>query len=67
MDDRTVRLDISIQIDQHDDDYDTGITVAEWNAMTDKQRSNVYRDAWSTMAEIDNGGVRVLTEGAEGL
>lgn len=67
MSDQTVRLDISIQIDQHDDDYDTGYTVDQWNAMTDTQRSNVYREAWSTMAEQDNGGVRVLTEGAEGL
>jgi hypothetical protein len=65
--DETVRLDISIQIDQHDDNYDTGITVPEWNAMTNEDRSKVYQEAWSTMTEQDNGGVTVLTEGAEGL
>lgn len=63
----TVRLDITIEIRQHDADYDTEMTVEEWNALTDDERGQVYQDAWSAMAQNDNGGVHVLTEGAEGL
>lgn len=67
MADETVRLDISIHIDQHDPDYDTELTVEQWNALTAAERSAIYRNAWGAMAESDNGGVRVVTEGAEGL
>jgi hypothetical protein len=63
----TVRLEISIKIDQHDGDYDTGYSVERWNALTDAERSAVYHAAWDAMAEQDDGGVTVLTEGAEGL
>jgi hypothetical protein len=65
--DETVRLEISIQIDEYDNDYDTGYSVAEWNALTDEERSAVYHDAWEAMTAADSGGVRVLTPGAEGL
>ncbi len=60
----TVHLDISIDI-QTEGVVDTGVTVAEWNAMTDEQRSEIAQSAWSDMAEQDNGGMRVVTEGAE--
>lgn len=63
----TVRLDISIQINQHDSNYDTGLTVEEWNALTNQERSEIYQGVWEVMAGRDNGGVHVLTEGAEDL
>jgi hypothetical protein len=63
----TVKLDISIDIRQHDEAADTGLTVAEWNALTDEGRSAIYQEMWQAMAGQDNGGVRVVTEGAEGL
>lgn len=65
--DETVKLDITIDIQQHDPDVDTGLTVAEWNALTDAERSRIYQKMRDAMAEADNGGVRVMTEGAEGL
>ncbi len=65
--DETVKLDIRIEISQHDPDYDTGLTVAEWNALTPAERSDIYQGAWNAMAGADNGGVRVVTEGAEEL
>jgi hypothetical protein len=66
MSNETVHLDISIQIDTQAV-VDTGITVADWNAMTDEQRSEIAQSAWSDMAEQDNGGMFVVTEGAEGV
>ncbi|MGI5247567.1 hypothetical protein [Dactylosporangium sp. CA-139066] len=65
--DETVKLDIRIEISQHDPEYDTELTVDQWNALTDAERSAIYQNAWSALAERDNGGVRVVTEGAEGL
>jgi hypothetical protein len=64
---KTVRLEISIKIDQHDGDYDTGYSVEQWNAMTDTERSAIYHAVWNVMAQQDGGGVTVLTEGAEDL
>lgn len=61
----TVKLDIAIEISQHNPEYDTEITVADWNAMTERERSEVYTDAWNTMAQSDTGGIRVITQGAE--
>lgn len=60
----TVRLDITVSIDQRDDNYDTGLSVAAWNDLTDAGRSAIYQSAWNAMAEQDNGGVTVLTPGA---
>jgi hypothetical protein len=65
--DETVKLDISIQINQHDPEYDTGLTVEQWNALTAAERSAICQDAWEGMAGMDNGGVSVVTPGAEGL
>jgi len=67
MADETVKLDITIRIDQHDPEYDTELTVEQWNTLTDAERSAIYQSAWETMAGMDTGGVRVVTEGAEGL
>lgn len=61
----TVKLDITVEINEHDPEYDTEITVEEWNALSDVERSAVYQHAWQAMAEGDNGGVRVVTEGAK--
>lgn len=65
MSEETVRLDISIEIDERGV-VDTGITVAAWNAMTDDERSAVIQDEWDNLAQRDNGGIRVLPKGAEG-
>jgi hypothetical protein len=64
---QTVKLHISIYIDQVDDDADTGLTIEQWNAMTDGQRAAKAQQMWNDMAEMDNGGMRVLTEGAVGI
>jgi len=61
----TVKIDIRIFIDQHDPEADTGKTVAEWNALTDRERSAIYKDMWFSMAECDDGGAKVVTPGAE--
>ncbi len=66
MSSETVRLDISIEIDEQAV-VDTGITVADWNAMTDDQRQSVIQEQWNNLAERDNGGITVLTKGAEGV
>lgn len=63
----TVRLAIVIHIDQCDDDYDTELTVEQWNALTDAERSSLYQGVWEAMAQHDDGGVAVLTEGAVSL
>ncbi len=66
MSEETVHLDISIEID-HREVVDTGITVAAWNAMTADERSDVKADPWTELAENDNGGISVVTDGAEGM
>lgn len=63
----TVKLHISIQISEVDDNADTGLTVEQWNALTGGERSAKSQQMWSAMAEMDNGGMRVLTAGAEGI
>jgi len=63
----TVRLDVNIDIRQHDPDVDTGLTVEQWNALTPEERSAVYEGIWEDMTGRDNGGVRVVTPGAVGL
>jgi hypothetical protein len=63
----TVKLHITIEISTEDEAADTGLTVAEWNAMTDEERSDVMDGIWSEMAGgANNGGISVVTEGAEG-
>jgi hypothetical protein len=64
----TVKIQISIQIDTESDEGgdDTGLTVAEWNSLTNAERSKIYRQMWDDMAANgDNGGAHVVTAGAE--
>jgi hypothetical protein len=63
----TVKLHITIEIDEEDDAVDTGLTVEQWNALTDEERSERYRELWNNVAERDNGGVSVVTPGAKGV
>lgn len=60
----TVKLDISIDISTQDI-VDTGLTVEQWNALSDKGRRDIVRDYWEAMAQHDNGGIAVVTPGAE--
>lgn len=60
----TVKLDISIDISTQDI-VDTGLTVEQWNALSDKGRRDIVRDYWEVMAQHDNGGIAVVTPGAE--
>lgn len=62
----TVKVRLTILIDSSGD-YDTELTVDEWNALTAEQRSDIAHQMWETAAQMDSGGVEVLTEGAEGL
>lgn len=57
-----VELSISIDI-RTEGTVGIGLTVAQWNALTDKERSEIVRDAWESMA-TDNGGISVITPGA---
>lgn len=66
MAEETVHIDISIDI-QTEAVIDTELTVSYWNALTDEQRSAIAQAAWNDMAAQDNGGMSVVTEGAEGI
>lgn len=61
----TVKLHMAILINVVDDEADTGVTVEEWNAMDDNARQAVVQQMWDTYAQQDEGGVRVVTPGAE--
>lgn len=66
----TVKIQITISIETASDEGgdDTGIMVAEWNAMSNSERSAIYRQMWDDLAaNADGGGARVITEGAEGI
>lgn len=63
--DETVKLHITIDIQQDDPECDTGYSVAEWNALTHDERRTAYMNIWDAMASADNGGIRVVTAGAE--
>lgn len=60
----TVRLNVEVSIDWKDPDYDTGLTVDEWNAMTPDERSQVKENAWQVATQNDSGGIWPTTEGA---
>lgn len=64
-DEPTVVLDISVEISQHDPEYDTGIPLSVWNAMTNDERGEIANQAWVLLAERDDGGCSVVTPGAE--
>ena len=61
----TVRLHVRVHVDHTDDGYDTGIPLAEWNALSDEERSAVYNGAWDAAAQHDDGGIWPATEGAK--
>lgn len=66
MTDETVKLSISIQINV-DDLFDTGETIATWNALTGKERWDIAHAMWMEAASRDDGGMNVATEGAEDI
>lgn len=59
----TVKLHISIQINTAAD-IDTELTVEQWNALTDAERTQIVDDNWEAMAQSNSGGVEVITDGA---
>lgn len=62
--DQTVRLHVELDIRHVDDDYDTGVTLERWNAMTPNERQSYRESAWQAATEGDSGGIWVKTEGA---
>ena len=63
----TVQIRISIQISS-EGDCDTGLTVDQWNALSNEERSAIYHDLWGAeAANGDGGGAEVLTPGAEAI
>lgn len=63
----TVKVHISIEIET-EGECDTGLTVEQWNAMTDAERFQKVREMWSEKAgNHDNGGMHVTTAGAGGI
>jgi hypothetical protein len=62
--DQTVKLHVEVHVDYTDDDYDTGVTVAEWNAMSPSERGTVQAEAWQTAVQYDDGGIWPVTPGA---
>lgn len=60
----TVRLGIEVSIDWVDHDFDTGLTIDQWNALTPEARSDIRDRAWQVAAQNDNGGIWTITEGA---
>jgi hypothetical protein len=64
---KTVKVHITIEISV-EDDYDTGYTIAQWNALAETERSRVVGDMWQDEAAgHDGGGITVITEGAEAV
>lgn len=63
----TVKVHISIEIST-EGEHDTELTVEQWNALSDAQRSDIVSQMWSSDAgDHDNGGMRVTTDGAQGI
>jgi hypothetical protein len=60
----TVKLHVEVHINYTDGDYDTGVTVAEWNAMSPTERGNIQAEAWEVAVQYDNGGIWATTPGA---
>jgi hypothetical protein len=66
MTDETVKLHITIDIRTEDDAVDTGLSINEWNALTDAERQEIAQEMWDAMAD-NNGGTWVVTDGATDL
>lgn len=62
----TVKIHISIQIET-EGVHDTGLTVEQWNALTQAEQAEIAQEMWNDAAGSDNGGIRVITDGAEGI
>ena len=62
-DEGTVKVRVTIEI-HSTDDVDTGLTVDQWNALTVDERQALADEYWTTMAQEDQGGFLVLTDGA---
>jgi len=63
----TVKIRVEIEISMAGD-ADTGVSLDEWNAMSDEERSALVGQIWLDEAGgHDNGGVWTLTEGATGV
>lgn len=62
----TVHLRITIEIDV-DEEADTGLSIKEWNAMTDEARGAAAQELWGALVTYDSGGMSVLTAGAAGI
>jgi len=63
----TVKVRIEIQIST-EGEHDTGITIDEWNAMSDADRAAFVWELWKTDAgDHDNGGMWVTTDGATAI
>ncbi len=61
----TVKIRVIIRI-ASDNECDTGLTVEEWNALTDAERSEIAHENWEAeAANGDSGGMAVTTGGAK--
>lgn len=62
----TVEIRVIIDYKRSDSTIDTGLTVAEWNALPTAERAEIARGFWEAeLANADQGGMSVETEGAE--
>jgi hypothetical protein len=65
MSNETVKLNVSIQINT-EGEIDTGLTIPEWNALSNAERAKIAGDIWQDEASSnDHGGISVVTPGAE--
>jgi hypothetical protein len=63
----TVKVHVSIEIST-EGEHDTGLTVEQWNALSDVGRGAIVSNIWATEAgDHDNGGIWVTTQGAESI
>jgi hypothetical protein len=62
----TVKFRIVVHVDA-EDEIDTGLTVKQWNALSNGERDQWRDDAWEALVQGDDGGCSVLTEGAKDL
>lgn len=61
-----VLIRVTIDFKRSDSTINTGLTVAEWNALPATERAEIARGIWEAeLANADQGGMSVETEGAE--